>query len=220
MNLFKKLTKKKLDKIETTDEIKELLETIYEYTDNTEQMLLEQEKESKHYLERLYITTHNPQQRILDILSSILKESLNNVTFLENGYNKHSNQYRRVKDMLRNYNVVESHKKLYAVSSAFKELSSEEQWKNKDFKKYFISSIDFVTDFDSLYFHQIKFHKEYKNEILEKVKTKLIDYGYVFKNIEEMEDDLIETSRKVKIVQKNVDKLGKIIYNSESNISL
>lgn len=211
MNIIKRLNRKKLEKIETNEEIKALLETLYVYRENTEQMLLEQEKESKYYLERLYITTHNPQQKILDTISNILDEALKNVKFLESGFAKHGNQYNKVKKFLDNSELVGWHKELYAVSSAFKELSSEEQWKSKDFKRYFTTSVDFVTDFDTLYFHQIKFKKDYKNEILEKLKEKLVDYGYVYSNIEVMEDELINKSREMKIIQKNVDKLGKTI---------
>lgn len=215
MKIFKRSMKKRIEKIETDKEIKEVLETIYEYKNNTEQMFILQEKECKNSLERLYLTSNNPQQKILDIATIILKESLNSISSLENIFNKNSKQYLKVKKILEEQSVVDNHKKLYAVSSAFKELCSEEQWKNKDFKKYFKDSIDFVTDFDELYFYQIKFCKEHKAELLEKIKQKLVNYGFYYNNIDVMEKDLIDTSKNMRNLQKNIEKIGKGFLENE-----
>lgn len=215
MKIFKRSMKKRIKKIETDKEIKEVLETIYEYKNDTEQMLILQEKECKNSLERLYITSNNPQQKILDIATIILKESLNSISRLENIFKKNSNQCLKVKKILEEQSVVDNHKKLYAVSSAFKELCSEEQWKSKDFKKYFKESIDFVTDFDELYFHQIKFCKEHKSELLEKIKQKLVNYGFYYNNIDVMEKDLIDTSKDMINLQKNIEKIGKNFFKTE-----
>lgn len=209
MKIFKRSMKKRIKKIKTDKKIKEVLETLYEYKNNTEQMFILQEKECKNSLERLYITSNNPQQKILDIATIILNESLNNISYLENIFNKHSKQFIKVKKILEDQSVVDDHKKLYAVSSAFKELCNEEQWKNRNFKKYFNDSIDFVTDFDKLYFYQIKFCKEYKSELLEKIKQKLVNYGFYYKNIDDMEKDFIVTSKSMRKLQKNMEKIGK-----------
>lgn len=211
-SLFKTSRVKQVEKLDTTSVLKDFILLVLDYVDNTNKMLDEQEKETKNHPERLYIIVNNPQKDMIQNLSRFVDFCLKDIKYVEEKYIEHHKQFLRVKEMLETTDLQYEHKKLFAISSSFKEMASVEQWKGKEYKKYFNDTITFITDFDEKYFHEIIFNGHYKKELLQHIKEYMEHYGfsnYDMLSPEEFEKEMKEVSKNVRNIQINIERLVK-----------
>lgn len=210
-SLFKIPRRKKIERLDTTSILKDFLISALDYVEGTNEMLDSQEKETKNNLERLYITANNPQQNMIDNLDMLINIAIKDVKRIEEQYLIHNNQYTKVKEMLDNYDIRKEHNKLFAVSASFKELASLEQWKGREYKKYFNNTVTFISDFDEKYFHEIIFNGHYKKELLQRIKTEMLNYGFNYDSVtvEAFEKEIKESSKLIRNMQINFEKLVK-----------
>lgn len=205
MIAFRKSIDKKLEEIEMDIELKEFLLNLNKYKKEYDLMIKENEKISKKDFTKLFLLDNNVHNQIIANTNKILNLANKDYKKIIVYYGKHNKQFKRTAKILNdNKDLADKQEELFAVNASFKELASEQQWKTNTYFKMFNNTINFVTEFDTKYFHEIDISPTEKHSVLTMLKEKLKTYGFIYKDINELEDKLTNNSKIIKNFQKNL----------------
>lgn len=220
--MFKKNKKelKNIQELSTQNEIKEFLTNISEYLTRYGKMLEKNEKETKACLERYYVLTFNYQKKGIILLKSLLNLAFTDLKKFEELYNRSKPQIDKLNSYLVDESFIEKQELLLAVSNSFKELVSINQWKERDYRKIFNSSVSFVMDFDSVSYAKLNFNSELKQATLTDLVLILKNYNlpnvdFEQLSVSELHKKLVKDSREVSDFQKRLFKITKGYLTSE-----
>lgn len=205
MIAFRKSIDKKLEEIEMDIELKEFLLNLNKYKKEYDLMIKENEKISKKDFTKLFLLDNNVHNQIIANTNKILNLANKDYKKIIVYYGKHNKQFKRTAKILNdNKDLADKQEELFAVNASFKELASEQQWKTNTYFKMFNNTINFVTEFDTKYFHEIEISPTERHSVLTMLKEKLKTYGFVYKDINELEDKLTNNSKIIRNFQKNI----------------
>lgn len=205
MIAFRKSIDKKLEEIEMDIELKEFLLNLNKYKKEYDLMIKENEKISKKDFTKLFLLDNNVHNQIIANTNKILNLANKDYKKIIVYYGKHNKQFKRTAKILNdNKDLADKQEELFAVNASFKELASEQQWKTNTYFKMFNNTINFVTEFDTKYFHEIEISPTERHSVLTMLKEKLKTYGFIYKDINELEDKLTNNSKIIRNFQKNI----------------
>lgn len=205
MIAFRKSIDKKLEEIEMDNELKEFLLNLNKYKKEYDLMIKENEKISKKDFTKMFLLDNNVHNQIIANTNKILNLANKDYKKIIVYYGKHNKQFKRTAKILNdNKDLADKQEELFAVNASFKELASEQQWKTNTYFKMFNNTINFVTEFDTKYFHEIEISPTERHSVLTMLKEKLKTYGFVYKDINELEDKLTNNSKIIRNFQKNI----------------
>ena len=209
MKLFKNSELRKIEKLETTKELKDLLVLFSMYKQNLLKQLRKQEKEQKKMMERQFNLESNVSYGLLKDVETIILIGLTDIKKLESNYIKYFKQYDKVKELFEQTELVNFQLEILALASSLKELNSMNSWKRASYKQLFNDSLKHVSEIDNRYYHEILLNTKHRKQVLSNLKERLEFYNYFYETIENMNDLLKSHSRDFLHVQKNVSYLIK-----------